>query len=68
MNRILPRKCVARRATLFRVGGFERSQLAVNDLRDLEKLDAVEFAGDRVTAVVVDPVEDADAILDRVSE
>src|SRR4029453_6154493 len=56
-------------APLVRVGGFERGQLAVDNLRDREELDAVEPARDRVPAFfVVDPVKDADAILDGVTE
>src|SRR6185369_10975497 len=35
---------------------------------DLEELGAIDGARDRIAAVVVDPVEDADAIFDRIAK
>src|SRR5690349_14561009 len=45
-----------------------RGELAVHETADGEELRAIELAGQRVSAAFVDPVEHADAILDRVAE
>src|SRR5512143_103814 len=74
MATIVPRKGGVRRGAagmtlrLFRIRGFERGELPVDDLGDGKQLRAIEPARDRVAAVVVDPVEDADAVLDGVAE
>ena len=55
----------AARRLLRRVGGRE---LTVDEPADREQLGAIERAGQRVAALVVDPVVDADAVLDRIVE
>src|SRR4051794_28526300 len=45
-----------------------RGELTVHEPRHREELPAIEAPRQRVAAVVVDPVEDRDAILDRVPE
>ena len=47
---------------------FQRGQLAVDDAADRQQLRAIEIARQRVAAVLVDPVVDADAVLERVPE
>src|SRR5450755_3158405 len=53
---------------LFRRRGVARGALSVDAPRDGEELPPVEVARQRVTATVVDPVESADAVLERVAE
>src|SRR5882672_9320566 len=47
---------------------FARVQLRIDQAADLQQLRAVERARQRVAAVVVDPVIDTHAVLDRVAE
>src|SRR6185369_13964221 len=49
-------------------GGLGRRELPVDEAADREHLRAVDLPRQRIGAIVVDPVVDADAVLDRVAE